>query len=66
MIALPEAAKSDSMGFALRLVKEARIAVAPGVTFGTKGEGHVRLSLCSSEETICEGLKRLAEVYQQL
>ncbi len=65
MIALPEAAKSDSMGFALRLVKEAQLAVAPGVTFGTKGEGQVRLSLCSSEETICEGLKRLATVYQQ-
>lgn len=66
MVALPEAARHDSMGFALRLVKEARVAVAPGVTFGLKGEGYVRLSLCSSEETIREGLMRLAAVYQKL
>lgn len=63
MVALPEAEKHDSMSLALRLVREARLAVTPGITFGTKGEGYFRLSLCCSEEIISEGLNRLSSVY---
>ena len=66
MVALPEREKHDSMGFALRLVREARVAVAPGVTFGAQGEGYIRLSLCSNEDTIRGGLNRIAKFYSKL
>lgn len=60
MVELPRD-ETDSMDFALRLVRERRVAVAPGITFGEKGNRFVRLSLCASETTISEGLARLAE-----
>ncbi len=50
----------DSMGFALALLQEERVAVAPGSTFGPAGEGYVRLSLASAPEDITEGIRRLA------
>ena len=60
MVSLSDTGKHNSMEYALRLVREARLAVSPGITFGSNGEGFVRVSLCTSEENIKEGLKRLA------
>lgn len=36
------------------------IFIAPGQIFGSRGEGYVRFSLCSSEEKISQALKRVA------
>jgi Aspartate/tyrosine/aromatic aminotransferase len=54
------AADSDTYGFVRRLLLEARVAVAPGETFGPAGGGLVRLSLASPPEAISEGIERLA------
>jgi aspartate aminotransferase len=61
LVAIPGRYRTDSMGYCLRLVKEARVAVAPGLTFGSLGEGYVRVSLCASESALSEGIPRLAE-----
>ncbi len=37
----------DSFGFALTLLKESKVAVAPGVAFGKGGEGAVRICFAS-------------------
>ncbi len=50
----------DSMGFALALLQEARVAVAPGSTFGPASEGYIRISLASAPEDVAEGIRRLA------
>jgi aspartate/methionine/tyrosine aminotransferase len=51
---------SDSLAFALALLKETRVAVAPGAAFGLGGEGAVRLC-CAADESILEpALERLA------
>ena len=50
----------DSYEFARRLLQEAEVAVAPGRTFGPRGEGYVRLSLASTSVEIREGISRLA------
>jgi aspartate/methionine/tyrosine aminotransferase len=60
MIELPAAEKSDSLKFALQLIKYGRVAVAPGGTFGRRAEGFIRVSLCASEEVLKEGLSRIA------
>jgi aspartate/methionine/tyrosine aminotransferase len=65
MLALPEAGKCDSLKFALQLIKYGRVAVAPGATFGRRGEGFIRVSLCVSEEVLKEGLSRIAEYFQK-
>ncbi|MFD4675474.1 aminotransferase class I/II-fold pyridoxal phosphate-dependent enzyme [Lentzea sp. NPDC058450] len=46
--------------FALGLLAEHRVAVAPGTAFGLSGEGYVRLSLAASPEHLTEGVQRLA------
>lgn len=49
----------DSVDFARRLLKEAKIAVIPGKAFGW--DGYVRLSFATSVQQIEEGLRRLRD-----
>jgi len=49
----------DSYGFSLELLREARVAVTPGVDFGT--EGYIRLAYTRDEETLREGLRRIRD-----
>ncbi len=42
-----------------RILKEARVALAPGEGFGSRGAGHARISLAVSDEDLDEGLERL-------
>jgi aspartate aminotransferase len=51
---------SGSVEFAERLINEARVAVVPGIAFGT--DSHVRLSFATGMERIEEGLSRLSEL----
>ena len=41
---------SDTYGFAKRMVSEQKVSVAPGETFGSEGQGLVRLSLATTPE----------------
>ena len=43
-----------------RILEEARVALAPGEGFGSRGAGHARISLAVSDEALDEGLGRLA------
>ncbi|MGM7685104.1 aminotransferase A [Cytobacillus sp. Hm23] len=48
-----------SYEFAIKLVKEARVAVVPGSAFSSYGEDYIRLSYAYSMETLTEGLNRI-------
>jgi len=52
--------------FALRLLAEDSVAVAPGTAFGPGGEGFVRISLAASEADLVEGAARLAGRWHRL
>jgi aspartate/methionine/tyrosine aminotransferase len=56
------AAGVDTFAFARRLLTEARVAVAPGETFGPAGAASVRLSLACDPAVLREGVARLAGV----
>jgi alanine-synthesizing transaminase len=50
-----------SLEFAVKLAREARVAVSPGVGFGAGGDGHVRFALVENEQRIGQavaGLRR--------
>jgi aminotransferase len=49
-----------------RLLTEARIALAPGEGFGSRGAGRARLSLAIEDATLAEGLERLAAACGEL
>jgi len=54
----------NSSIFTSYLLEEARVAVVPGVAFGS--DNHVRLSFATSDENIREGIKRIGEAVQKL
>ena len=51
---------TDSLEFCKRLVREARLGLAPGSAFGPEGEGFVRWCFASSEVRLADGVARLA------
>lgn len=55
-----------SREFALQLLAEESVAVAPGTAFGARGEGFVRISLAASEADLAEGNARLAKLWRRL
>ncbi|KHF29960.1 putative N-acetyl-LL-diaminopimelate aminotransferase [Anoxybacillus sp. BCO1] len=49
----------SSFEFALKLAKEAKVAVVPGSAFSTYGEGYIRLSYACSIDALQKGLDRI-------
>lgn len=56
----------SSEEFALRLLREGRVALSPGSAFGPSGEGFVRISYASSLENIHRGVARIARFVSSL
>ena len=50
----------DSYKLAFDILERAGVAVTPGIDFGERGEGHLRISYANSLENIKEGVRRLA------
>lgn len=55
----------DSLGFAKKLLTEARVGMAPGIAFGRAGEGHMRLCFAASDAVLVPALDRFKEFVQQ-
>ncbi len=53
----------NSAEFCMKLLKEAKVATTPGAPFGPTGEGHLRMSFCSSKETITEAFDRMDKYF---
>jgi aspartate aminotransferase len=59
-------ARLHSRDFALRLLREKGVSVAPGSAFGEVAGRAVRISLASSDSDLREGVGRLAEFVQEI
>ncbi len=62
---LPESAGNDSMAFCLRLIEEAGVTVVPGISFGSLGEGYVRIALVQDEERIQKAAANIGHMLQK-
>ncbi len=51
-----------SLGFALRLAREAGVAVSPGIGFGDGGDGHVRFALVENEQRIRQATRAIGRL----
>jgi len=51
-----------SQDFAVRLLREAHVAVSPGSGFGEDGEGHVRFALVENEQRIRQAVRGIRAV----
>ncbi|WP_019640083.1 pyridoxal phosphate-dependent aminotransferase [Paenibacillus fonticola] len=59
---LPVPAGWNSASFAEKLLREAKVAVAPGIGFGRHGEGYVRVGLLSDEDRLREAVQRIGRL----
>lgn len=48
-----------SFNLAEHILREGRVSILPGSSFGPNGEGHLRVSFCPAMEQLVEGLDRL-------
>lgn len=55
----------DSYGLAFDILEKAGVALTPGIDFGERGEGHVRISYANSLENIEEGMARLERYLEE-
>lgn len=65
---IPEWVDMNSLDFSLFLLKEAKVAVSPGIGFGEYGEGYVRFALVENEHRIRQavrGIKKALERFKQ-
>jgi len=53
------AATPDCEAFAWKLLETEKIAVMPGASFGEAARGHVRVSLCQTEERLVDAARRI-------
>ena len=52
--------RGDVEMWALQLLREQHVAVAPGTTFGPMGQGWARVSLATETDDLLEGLRRIS------
>ena len=53
-----------SVDFALKLMREAEVAVAPGRGFGEAGEGYLRIALVENENRIRQAIRQIRRALQ--
>lgn len=57
---IPEAYREmGSMDFNVHLLKEAKVAVSPGVGFGPSGDNHVRFALVENDQRITQVVRNI-------
>jgi alanine-synthesizing transaminase len=54
-----------SLEFALRLARDADVAVSPGIGFGDGGDGHVRFALVENEQRIGQATRAIKRLLEQ-
>ncbi len=57
---------NDSLAFAFDILKNAHVAVTPGIDFGSNSEGYIRFSYASSLENIEEGMVKLEHYIEKV
>jgi len=51
----------NSFELALEILNKAKVAITPGIDFGSGAKGHIRFSYANSLERIKEGMERIEE-----
>ena len=64
---IPEPYRAEgSQAFAVRLAREAHVAVSPGAGFGPGGEGYVRFALVENEQRIAQATRGIRRALSEL
>ncbi|HIP42463.1 MAG TPA: aminotransferase class I/II-fold pyridoxal phosphate-dependent enzyme [Aquifex aeolicus] len=63
---IPEWINMNSLDFSMFLLKEAKVAVSPGIGFGQYGEGYVRFALVENEHRIRQAIRGIRKAFKKL
>ncbi len=63
---IPEWINMSSLDFSMFLLREAKVAVSPGVGFGQYGEGYVRFALVENEHRIRQAIRGIRRALRKL
>ncbi len=64
--AIPDAyAQLGSLEFSKKLLKDAKVAVSPGVGFGQYGDGYVRFSLIENEHRTRQAIRGIRQMFRE-
>ena len=53
------------MEFSKRLIREAKVAVSPGIGFGDYGDDHVRIALIENEHRLRQAVRGVREMFRK-
>jgi alanine-synthesizing transaminase len=59
-------AEMGSLDFTIMLMKEAKVAVSPGMGFGPHGEGFVRFALVENEHRTGQAVRGIRDALEKL
>jgi alanine-synthesizing transaminase len=63
---IPEAYRDmGSLEFSKKLLREARVAVAPGIGFGEYGDGHIRFGLIENEHRTRQAVRGIRDMLRR-
>ena len=60
----PQFESMGSLDFAKHLLKEAKVAVSPGIGFGQYGDDHVRFALIENEQRTRQALRGIKKMFK--
>ena len=63
---IPDHIEMGSLDFSMFLLREAKVAVAPGIGFGEYGEGYVRFALVENELRIRQAVRGIRRAFRKL
>ncbi len=63
---IPEWIGMNSLDFSMFLLREAKVAVSPGIGFGEYGEGYVRFALVENELRIRQAIRGIRRAFRKL
>ncbi|RLJ70971.1 alanine-synthesizing transaminase [Hydrogenivirga caldilitoris] len=63
---IPEWVGMNSLDFSMFLLREAKVAVSPGIGFGEYGEGYVRFALVENELRIKQAIRGIRRAFRKL
>ncbi len=63
---IPEWVGMNSLDFSMFLLKEAKVAVSPGIGFGEYGEGYIRFALVENELRIKQAIRGIRRAFRKL
>ncbi len=62
---IPREIGMNSLDFSLFLLREAKVAVSPGIGFGEYGEGYVRFALVENEHRIRQAIRGIKKAFEK-